>query len=93
MPPGVFDFLTVFIPITTSCIVGLVGMKIFLNYRRDVLVDRNRGEENKNLVENMTMLREEMLFLREGFEEVSERLEFHERLLTKAAEKPVDTPV
>ncbi len=93
MPPGVWNFFEVFVPITTSCVVILVGMKIFLNYRRDVLMGQSSSEETKNLVEEVTMLRDEVVLLRDGLEEVAERLEFHERLLTKAAEEPVDTPV
>ena len=93
MPPGLLNFLEVFVPVTTSCVVGLVGMKIFLNYRRDVLLGQSSSEENKGLAEDVSMLRDEVVFLRDGLEEVSERLEFHERFLTKAAEEPVDTPV
>jgi hypothetical protein len=93
MPPGVLDFFYTFVPLTTSCVVGLVGMKIFLNYRRDILIGRSSGEETKNLVEDVSVLREEVLFLREGLEDVTERLEFHERLLTKAVEEPFSTPV
>ena len=93
MPPGVLDFLATFVPITTSCIVGLVGMKIFLNYRRDILIGQSSGEETKKLAEDVAGLRDEVLFVRDGLEEVAERLEFHERLLTKATEEADSTPV
>jgi hypothetical protein len=93
MPPEVLEYLGVWTAITSSCIVVLVGMKIFLNHRRDILIDRNSSEETRALVDDVLVLREEVTFLRAGLEEVTERLEFHERLLTKAAEEPIETPV
>ena len=88
MPQQVLDFLGPFLAITASSVVFLVGMKIYLNYRRDVRIGQGGGEETKNLVEDVSRLHDEVLFLRDGLEEVSERLEFHERLLTKATVEP-----
>ncbi|UCG86507.1 MAG: hypothetical protein JSW71_21845 [Gemmatimonadota bacterium] len=92
MPPQVLDFLGPFLAITTSCVVILTGMKIYLNYRRDVQINKNSRDETKNLVEDLSRLQDEVLLLRDGLEDVNERLEFHERLLTRATEEKVDTP-
>lgn len=93
MPPEVLEFLGPFAAITTSCILGLVGLKVFLNYRRDVRIAQIRADSDKKLSEEVSMLREEVCFLRDGVEEANDRLEFHDRLLTRGAEESVSTPV
>ena len=96
MPPEMLEYLGVWgiwAAIISCCIVVLFGVKIFLNHRRDILIGRSSTEEQKALADEVFTLREEVAYLRDGLEEMSERFEFHERLLTKAAEESADTPV
>ena len=65
--------------------MALVGIKMRLNYLRDIRLGKTT-EETRQLEEEVNSLRDEVLYLRDGLDDMAERIEFHERLLTKAAE-------
>jgi hypothetical protein len=94
MTPELLELIAPIVVIPSVGIMVLVGIKMRLNYLRDLRVGQSiAGEETQRLVDEVSSLRDEVLFLREGFEELNERIGFHERLLTKAAEVEADTPV
>jgi len=93
MPELVFDYIAIWMGIPFGCAAAVVGWKMFLNHRRDILLGENASAETKSLAENVGALRDEVLCLHESIEEMRERLEFHERRLIKAEEESFSTPV
>ena len=85
MPPEVLDLLAPIIILPTLGTMVLIGIKMRLNYLRDIRLGTTT-EETRQLEEEVNNLRDEVLYLREGLDDMAERIEFHERLLTKAAE-------
>lgn len=86
MSPELLDLLAPIIILPTLGTLVLIGIKMRLNYLRDIRLGKT-AEENRQLEEEVANLRDEVLYLREGMDDMSERIEFHERLLTKAKDE------
>jgi predicted nuclease with TOPRIM domain len=61
----------------------LIGMKMWLKARADRLSASSRGETER-LIEVLEGLQDQVQLLREDFGELNERVDFAERLLTRA---------
>jgi len=80
-----FELLTILIGTLGMLSGGLIGLKMFLNYRVRRL-EASRGGDSPQVEEAVQALRDEVYVLRNELGEVQERLDFTERLLTRGSE-------
>lgn len=83
MPPDVFEGI---MAITGMIAIGsfvLVGMKMRYQHKANMLEQPKNAEDMERLAEAMDSIYEQARSLREDIGELQERLDFHERLLTK----------
>jgi len=64
----------------------LIGMKMRYQHKAKMLEQPKDGEDMERLVDAMDSIYEQSRALREDIGELQERLDFHERLLTKGTD-------
>jgi hypothetical protein len=74
--------------------VGLISLRMFLNYRIKRFQAQGSGERPRALDEGLAELKEQMYLLRGDVADLQERMEFTERVLTRGqgGEKPLAQP-
>ncbi len=96
MPPGALDVIAPLFALTSIGIMTLVGMKMRLNAK--VQLQKGKGGEGlERLAELVDGLHDEVRALREENAELSERVDFAERLLSQgrapqSADDRISTP-
>jgi hypothetical protein len=83
MDPAVFEGI---MAVTAMLGIGsfvLIGMKMRFDHKAKMLDQPKNAEEVERLVDAMDSMYEQTRALREEIGELQERLDFHERLLTK----------
>ena len=68
----------------------LVGMKMRYQYKSKMLEQPKSSEELERLADAMDSIYEQSRALRDDIGELQERLDFHERLITKGKEETGD---
>jgi len=71
------------IALLAICGVGLVGLRMLLNYRIKRLQAQGGGDAPRELVEGLVELKEQMYQIRGDVADLQERMEFTERVLTR----------
>ncbi len=69
----------------------LIGVRMRYKYKIDSM-QRPKSEQTERLTEAVDGLYEQSQLLRDEVNELQERLDFHERLLTRAKKEQADTP-
>ena len=92
MSPEILEAIGPFFGLTAFGAIVLIGMRMRYKYKIDSMA-APKSEQTQRLVEAVDGLYEQTQLLREEVGELQERLDFHERLLTKARGEAVDTPV
>lgn len=83
MDPSIVEpIMAVFGMLSIGTLV-LVGMKMRYQYKAKLLEQPQNSEELERLADAMDSIYEQSRALREDIGELQERLDFHERLLTK----------
>jgi hypothetical protein len=94
MPPEAFEAVAAFAGLTSIGIVVLVGMKMRLNHKIQMLKAKGGGEGLDRLADSVEALTDEVRALRDENAELHERVDFAERLLSQGRPpKPSDDPV
>jgi hypothetical protein len=83
MPPDFFEGIMAILGMVSIGSFVLIGMKMRYQYKSKTLEQPKRAEEIDRLVDAMDSIFEQTRALREDIGELQERLDFHERLLTK----------
>ena len=91
MSPEILEAIGPFFAIGAIGTLVLIGMRMRYKYKIDSM-PRPKSEQAERLTEAMDGLFEQTQLLREEVGELQERLDFHERLLTKAKKEQADTP-
>ena len=91
MSPEILEAIGPFFALAAMGTLVLVGMRMRYKYKIDSM-PRPKSEQTERLTEAMDGLFEQTQLLREEVGELQERLDFHERLLTKAQKEQADTP-
>ncbi|UCD25741.1 MAG: hypothetical protein JSW51_07465 [Gemmatimonadota bacterium] len=93
MSPEILEAIGPLFGITAVGILVLIGMRMRYKYKIDSM-QRPSSEQANRLTEAVDGLYEQAQALREEVNELQERLDFHERLLTKAKQEreQADTP-
>ena len=90
MPPDVLGGLVAVLGVVSVGALFLVGMRMRFSHK---MQSQKKPEELDQINDALDALHEENRLLREDFAELQERLDFHERLLTRPRDELVDTPV
>ena len=86
MDPNIIEpIMAVFGMMSIGCLV-LVGMKMRYTHKAQMMEQPKKSEELERLADAMDAIYEQSRALREDIGELQERLDFHERLLTKGKE-------
>ena len=91
MSPEILEAIGPFFALAAMGTLVLVGMRMRYKYKIDSM-PLPKSEQTERLTEAMDGLFEQTQLLREEVGELQERLDFHERLLTKAQKEQADTP-
>ncbi len=89
MPTAVVEAIASVIALISVGSFVLIGMRMRLNAK----VRLQKPPEAEKLQEAVETLYDQTQLLREGLSELNERMDFHERLLTRQSRAKVDTPV
>jgi hypothetical protein len=87
MPPEFFDGLMAMVAMISIGSFVLVGMKMRYQYKSKMLEQPKNAEEIERLADAMDSMYEQTRALRDDIGELQERLDFHERLLTRPKEE------
>ncbi len=91
MPPEAFEAIAAFAGLTSIGIVVLVGMKMRLNHKVQMLKGQSGGDGFDRLADSVEALTDEVRALRDENAELHERVDFAERLLSQGrAPQPSD---
>ncbi len=90
MPPEIVDAIAPLIAFISIGTMVLIGMKMRYQYKSSQL-QQQKPEELERISDAITELYDQTRTLREEISSLEERLDFHERLLTRPRE-PLDTP-
>ncbi len=94
MPPEAFEAIAAFAGLTSIGIVVLVGMKMRLNHKVQMLKGQSGGDGYERLADTVEALTDEVRAMREENAELHERVDFTERLLSQGrAPQPSDRRV
>lgn len=85
MSTAEFEMMMVFMGFIASGVFGLVGLRMFLTHRARRLSGGQAGTEQ--LAETVDDLRRELGEVRGDLADMQERMDFAERLLTRAREE------
>jgi uncharacterized protein YlxW (UPF0749 family) len=91
MSTEILEAIGPFFAIAAMGTLVLVGMRMRYKYKIDSM-PRPKSEQTERLTEAVDGLYEQAQLLRDEVSELQERLDFHERLLTKAKKEQADTP-
>ena len=87
MDPNIIEpIMAVFGMLSIGSLV-LVGMKMRYTHKAQMLEQPKKSEDMERLVDAMDAIYEQSRGLREEIGELQERLDFHERLLTKGKDE------
>ncbi len=87
MDPNIIEpIMAVFGMMSIGSLV-LVGMKMRYNHKAQMMAQPKKSEELERLADAMDAIYEQSRGLRDEIGELQERLDFHERLLTKGKEE------
>lgn len=88
MSTAEFEMLTMVIAMFGAGTFTLIGLRMFLTYRAQRLgAGKGGGEQLAQLTETVEELRRDLADTRADLAEVHERVDFAERLLTKARDE------
>lgn len=90
MPPQVFEAI---VAVTALLGIGsfvLIGMKMRYQYKAKMLEQPKSGADMERLADAMDSIYEQTRALRDDIGELQERLDFHERLLTRSKDGDED---
>jgi len=82
-----FELLTALVGLLGFGTFGLIGLRMFLNYRVRRLTANAGGDEVRRLAETVEELQRDLADTRADLTDVHERMDFAERLLTKARDE------
>ena len=87
MDPSILEPIIAVVGMLSIGSLVLVGMKIRYTYKAQMLEQPKKSEELERLADAMDAIYEQSRALREDIGELQERLDFHERLLTKGKDE------
>ena len=87
MSPDVFEPLMAVVGMLSIGGLVLIGMKMRYQYKAKMLEQPKDSEAVDRLVEAMDSMYDQTRSLREEISELQERIDFHERMLTKPKEE------
>jgi len=87
MEPNILEPIVAVIGMLSIGSLVLVGMKMRYTHKAQMLEQPKKSEDLERLADAMDAIYEQSRGLREDIGELQERLDFHERLLTKGKEE------
>ena len=86
MDPDIIEPIMAVVGMLSIGSLVLIGMKMRYQHKAKMLEPPKGGEEMERLADAMDSIYEQSRALREDFSELQDRLDFHERLLTRPKE-------
>ncbi len=87
MEPNILEPIVAVLAMLSIGSLVLVGMKMRYTHKAQMMAQPKKSEELERLADAMDAIYEQSRALREDIGELQERLDFHERLLTKGKDE------
>lgn len=87
MDPSILEPVMAVVAMLSIGSLVLIGMKMRYTHKAQMLEQPKKSEDLERLAEAMDAIYEQSRGLREDIGELQERLDFHERLLTKGKDE------